>query len=227
MKKTLLFVGLGFVALAGLAPHAFAQGFVPLAPIPGLTDLSPTSVINSDTLANFFNNLYKYLIGLAATLAVIEIIWAGLDISFFHKDAASAISTDKGRIYNAIFGLVLVLSPALVFYIINPRILDLSLDLPPISPLAQTPASNPALPKVSSSQNAGILYACQKNDCTSAAQQCRKDAMNKNKVATQAPSVCANADGTIGPNSPDTNFDPPTCATGQVLSVDCITIDSD
>ncbi len=36
----------------------------------------------------------------------------------------------KGRISNAIFGLVLVLSPALVFSIINPSILNLSLDLP-------------------------------------------------------------------------------------------------
>ncbi len=140
MKRALLF-GLSFVAFVGLVPHVFAQGFVPLAPIPGLTDLSPTSAINSDTLASFFNNLYKYLIGIAATLAVVEIIWAGLDISFFHKDTASAISTDKGRIYNAIFGLVLVLSPALVFSIINPRILDLSLNLPPIKPLASTPAN--------------------------------------------------------------------------------------
>jgi len=129
MKKILIF---GFLAFLGFAPHVFAQGFTALAPIPGLTDISPTAVIDGSVLALFFNNLYKYLIGLAATLAVIEIIWAGLDISFFHKDAVSAIVDDKGRIYNAIFGLILVLSPYLVFYIINPSILNLSLNLPPI-----------------------------------------------------------------------------------------------
>jgi hypothetical protein len=109
------------------------SGFTALAPIPGLTDVQTTgSVLNGNTLALFFNNLYKYLIGLAATLAVIEIVWAGLDISFFHKDAVSAIVDDKGRIYNAVFGLILVLSPVLVFSIINPSILNLSLNLPPI-----------------------------------------------------------------------------------------------
>ena len=130
MKKILAF---GFLAFLGFAPHVFAQGFTALAPIPGLTDTSATSVIQSAGLASFFNNLYKYLIGLAATLAVIEIIWAGLDISFFHKDAVGAIVEDKGRIYNAIFGLILVLSPVLVFSIINPSILNLSLNLPPIN----------------------------------------------------------------------------------------------
>lgn len=115
----------------GTAPTG-ASGFTALAPIPGLTDAQTTSVLDGNALATFFNNLYKYLIGLAATLAVIEIIWAGLDISFFHKDAVSAIVDDKGRIYNAIFGLILVLSPYLVFSIINPSILNLSLNLPKI-----------------------------------------------------------------------------------------------
>lgn len=123
---------------SGAAPTGSSSGFTALAPIPGLTDTSATSVIQSAGLASFFNNLYKYLIGLAATLAVIEIIWAGLDISFFHKDAVGAIVEDKGRIYNAIFGLILVLSPVLVFSIINPSILSLSLNLPKID-LTVTP----------------------------------------------------------------------------------------
>ena len=107
------------------------SGFTALAPIPGLTDANTTSVINSTTLANFFNNLYKYLIGLAAVIAVIEIIWGGLEIST--KDSVSKQSDGKERITQAIFGLVLVLSPVLVFSIINPSILNLSLNLPPIN----------------------------------------------------------------------------------------------
>jgi len=140
MKKILLMVGISFLSLA---PYALAQsGFVPLAPIPGLTDISPTSVVNSSTLTNFFNNLYKYLIGLAAVIAVIQIIWAGLDIAYFHKDAVSVITDDKGKIYNAIFGLVLVLSPVLVFSIINPAILNLSLSLPELKTVSGGPAQN-------------------------------------------------------------------------------------
>jgi len=115
------------VVILGFAPHAFAEGFVALAPIPGLTE---GVVANSEGLANFFNNLYKYLIGLAAVLAVIEIIWGGLEIST--KDSVSKQSDGKERITQAVFGLVLVLSPVVVFSIINPSILNLSLNLEPL-----------------------------------------------------------------------------------------------
>ena len=129
MKKLILLSLAAFVPVVALAQ----SGFVPLAPIPGLTDQSALSVVNSEGLATFFNNLYKYLIGIAAAIAVVQIIWAGLDIAFFHKDAVSAITDDKGKIYNAIYGLILVLSPVLVFSIINPNILNLSLNLPPLN----------------------------------------------------------------------------------------------
>ncbi|MCR4276134.1 MAG: hypothetical protein NUV90_01990 [Candidatus Parcubacteria bacterium] len=115
---------------------ALAQGFVPLAPIPGLTEGATADTVG---LAAFFNNLYKFAIGIAAALAVIQIIWAGLDIAIFHKDAVSAITDDKGKIYNAVFGLVLVLSPVLVFSIINPSILNLSLNLPALNTTSGTP----------------------------------------------------------------------------------------
>src|SRR3989344_948959 len=122
MKKILLLL---CVLSLGFAPHVFAQGVVPLAPIPGLTE---GGAADSSNLALFFNNLYKFLIGLAAALAVIEIIWGGLEIST--KDSVSKQSDGRERITQAIFGLILVLSPVLVFSIINPSILNLSLNLP-------------------------------------------------------------------------------------------------
>lgn len=156
MKKLLLIAG---ASLLSFAPLALAQsGFVSLAPIPGLTDAANTSVVNSSSLANFFNNLYKYLIGLAAAIAVIQIIWAGLDIAYFHKDAVGTITDDKGKIYNALFGLVLVLSPVLVFSIINPSILNLSLNLPPLDTKSGgTPSA--VTPYVQESVRAGSLNA--------------------------------------------------------------------
>lgn len=134
---------MNFVAIVlflGFTPlYVFAQGFVPLAAIPGLTT---GEVANSGNLALFFNNLYKYLIGLAATLAIIQIIWGGISIAT-NQDDVSKIMDDKGKIYNAIFGLILVLSPVLVFSIINPNILNLSLNLPP---LGTTPPVRPSAP---------------------------------------------------------------------------------
>lgn len=131
MKKILL---AAFIVLfLGLAPHVFAQGFVPLAGIPGLTE---GGAADSGNLAVFFNNLYKFLIGLAAALAVIEIIWGGLEIS---TESVSKKTEGKERIQNAIFGLVLVLSPVLVFSIINPSILNLSLNLEPLKLKVKAP----------------------------------------------------------------------------------------
>jgi len=119
----------------GRAPQTAQQakggsGFTALAPIPGLTDNKTTSVVNSDTLATFFNNLYKYLIGLAAALAVIMIVWGGIE--YATQDVPFVKSKGKERITEALFGLVLILSPYLVFSIINPSILNLSLNLPPL-----------------------------------------------------------------------------------------------
>lgn len=113
------------------------SGFTALAPIPGLTDSSNTSVVNSSSLANFFNNLYKYLIGLAAVIAIIEIIWGGLEIST--QDSVSKHADGKEKIQQAIIGLILVLAPVIVFSIINPSILNLSLNLP-----ALNTATNPS-----------------------------------------------------------------------------------
>lgn len=128
MKKLIL---VALVLFLSVAPHVLAQGgFVPLAPIPGLTDQSSTSAVDQNTLANFFNNLYKYLVGLAAVLAVIEIIWGGLQIST--QDSVSKQGEGRERITQALLGLLLVLSPVIVFSIINPSILNLSLNLPEI-----------------------------------------------------------------------------------------------
>lgn len=126
--------------VALVAPHALADGFTPLVTngIPGLTDPTTAgSVINSASLAIFFNNLYKYLIGIAAALAIVEIIWSGIKIAT-NQDNVSTMLDYRGRIMQAIFGLVLVLAPVLVFSVINPSILDLSLNLPALNKLDTT-----------------------------------------------------------------------------------------
>ncbi len=167
MKKIILpsivflFLGLGLAAPLPLAAQqtpparsAAESGFVPLAPIPGLTSITDSgSAARSANLADFFNSLYKYLIGLAATLAIIQIIWGGINIAT-NQDDVSKIMDDKGKIYNAIFGLALVLSPVLVFSIINPNILNLSLNLPPIDLTVAPPVRPPSTPSTTTPQQA-------------------------------------------------------------------------
>ncbi|MGH7175654.1 MAG: pilin, partial [Minisyncoccia bacterium] len=143
-----------------------SSGFVPLAPIPGLT--SAQSNVTSSTIAGFLNNLYKYLIGIAAVLAVIVIIRGGLEIA---GESVTKKAEGRQHIQQAILGLVLVLAPALVFTIINPAILNLSLSLPPLSieaPGSGSAANNPA----PINQNIACSSANGQTDCSQAQQSC-------------------------------------------------------
>lgn len=93
--------------------------FIPLTQLPGIQDAA-----NSATLPAFLNQLYKICVGAGAVLAVIMIMIAGFE---FMTSRGSVASNQKAkeRIQNAILGLVLVLSPTIVFGIINPSILSL------------------------------------------------------------------------------------------------------
>lgn len=100
--------------------------FVPLTGLPALDGIR-----GADGLASFLNAVYKLCIGIAASLAIIQLIRAGWMImtntgSFMHNEKARSIIRDS------VFGLILVLSPAIVFGIIDPRILDLNLDFSPL-----------------------------------------------------------------------------------------------
>lgn len=219
-----LVFGVLFLFLA--SPHAFAagSGFVPLAHIPGLTDPSTTSVVNSASLAMFFNNLYRYLIGLAAIIAVVEIIWAGLDIAYYHKDAVAEITEDKGRIRNAVFGLVLVLSPAIVFGIINPSILNLSLDLPPLDTRSSSSgSSNPLQTTVSAGKgqlkNGDDFFICTPSDairqCVQAKTSCAGTCASG--FTSSSNLMCIKSDGSIGSTPSGTS-----CQTGETIVVHCL-----
>ncbi|MEO6536427.1 MAG: hypothetical protein ABIT47_01935 [Candidatus Paceibacterota bacterium] len=110
------------------AAAAPTDGFIPLNPIPGIIDAG-----NSPNLPAFFNGLYKICIGAAATIAVLQIMRAGF-LFMVNKGSVSGNEHAKSIITNSIIGLVLVLSPAIVFGIINPKILNLNLDVSVLKP---------------------------------------------------------------------------------------------
>ncbi|MBU6321186.1 MAG: hypothetical protein KGI78_00260 [Patescibacteria group bacterium] len=124
--------------------------FVPIAPVPGLDCLSidansgrciqsiPT---NTQGIAYFLNNLYVFAIGIAVTLAVLMIVWGGIEYALSSAEITKK-SEGKRRIQNALYGLVLVLAPAVVFAIINPAILNLDVNFPAL----QTPWQNGSAP---------------------------------------------------------------------------------
>ena len=106
--------------------------FCALAPIPGLNlDSSGNPIQPSEQgIATFLNNLYFFSIGIAVILAIGVIIYGGVEYAL--SEAITSKAAGKKRITQALFGLVLVLAPALVFSIINPEILKLDVAFEPL-----------------------------------------------------------------------------------------------
>jgi len=103
-------------------------GFVPLTSLPGIQNAA-----NATTLPVFLNEVYKICIGVAAVLAVLYIMYAGVEF-MTSRGSVSSNENAKKHIQNAILGLILVLSPTIVFGIINPDILHLDLDVSQLTP---------------------------------------------------------------------------------------------
>lgn len=125
---------------------AAAQGdqqFVPLLPsLPGIDTLQ-----QGDSLAVFLTQIYKICIGLAAVLAVLQLMRAG--VMYMGGDSITEKKEARNLIAVSIAGLLLVLAPVIVFSIINPKILNLDINVssiktevanmePPLNDLGQT-----------------------------------------------------------------------------------------
>jgi hypothetical protein len=145
-------------AAAASSPSPATSGsgnFVPLTNLPIFnTSAGLTTAIN---LSAFFNALYKYCIGIAATLAVLQIMRAG--IMYMGGDSITETKEARRLIASAVGGLVLVLSPYVIFSIINPNILSLNLgtDLSGLNPGASN-QSSPASATVSPAQPTSVDF---------------------------------------------------------------------
>lgn len=104
------------------------SGFVPLTSVPGIQEAA-----DSGDLSIFLNTVYKLCIGIAATLAVLQIVRGG--ITYMLGETSVVEKREAMHHINlAIFGLILVLSPAIIFGIINKDILDLKIDVGGLTP---------------------------------------------------------------------------------------------
>jgi hypothetical protein len=101
---------------------AYAQSdqFVPLTTLPGIKEAAA-----QNDLAPFLSELYKICIGLAAVLTVLQLMRAG--VMYMGGDSITEKAEARRLIGTSLAGLLLVLSPVIVFSIINPKILDLNI----------------------------------------------------------------------------------------------------
>lgn len=104
---------LPFMALAD------ATGFVPLVGIPYV------NTQDGGTLGDYVNGLYIAVISVAAILAVLMIIYAGVEYAL--SDVVTTKAKAKKRIQGAIVGLIIVVSAFLILNTINPSINKLTL----------------------------------------------------------------------------------------------------
>lgn len=114
--KKLLLVAL-FVALPTISLAA-GSGYKPLTGIPGISD--PDADFNT-----YINALYTLAIALAALLAVIKIIIAG--IKWMMTDVVTSKKDAKDDIWGATMGLLLILAAVLFLNIINSDLTAISL----------------------------------------------------------------------------------------------------
>lgn len=147
MKYSILFVSTLAILMIPLSLHAADTSFVPLTQVPAFTDVAGNS-----NLSGFFNSLYKYCIGIAAILAVLQLIRAG--IMYMSPDSIGEKSEAKNLIGLSLFGLLLVLSPVIVFSLIDPRILNLKLDLAPLHSGSSAPTQTNTGPQPPATQGA-------------------------------------------------------------------------
>lgn len=135
--KFKLFISvLAFFALFGAVN---AQEYIPLAPVPGVSE-------SGVSLGGYLTAAFNIGIGLASVLSVLMIVVAG--VQFIGGSASPSARKDaKERIQNAIFGLLIALSSWLIVYAINPQIINGVLGITPVStvlPVDTVPYSDDA-----------------------------------------------------------------------------------
>lgn len=111
-----------FLVLLLLPAVTLAQ-FRPLVGIPGISD--PSTDLNT-----YINILYALSISIAALLAVIKIIIAG--VKYMLSDVITSKQAAKSDIQGALIGLLVVISAVLILNVINPQLTQTNLFIAPV-----------------------------------------------------------------------------------------------
>jgi hypothetical protein len=97
-----------------------------LAPIPLGGKITDT-LDGEGIFQEYLPGIFKTVIAFAAVLATARIVWGG--ILYISTDAIQGKSEGKKYIMESIYGLVLISAAWLILYTINPKLVDIKLDL--------------------------------------------------------------------------------------------------
>ncbi len=104
--------------------------YTPLAGLPGLPEGQPIDTSQSCAFGNYLNIIFKAVIGICAVLALIMIVFGGIE--YMTGGTASEKSGGKDKILNAILGLVILLGSYALLNTLNPQLLNVCLNLKPV-----------------------------------------------------------------------------------------------
>ncbi len=88
-------------------------------------DAFGTKITETAKLGDFLAQAFQFGLAIAAALAVIMIVWGGVEIML--SESVTKKDDGKNRIKDAIWGLILALVSWLILYTINPDILNFKL----------------------------------------------------------------------------------------------------
>ena len=121
------------IIISCLALPSFASAYILLQKLPGLEGGGAAG----PGLTDYLNWLFRFMLAAAAFLAVVQIVVAGIQM-MVGGASESQITNAKGRIQDAIYGLLLALASWLILYTINPNLAQMNLTIPEVKIEAAT-----------------------------------------------------------------------------------------
>ena len=119
IKSPIIPLGISLLSLFVLSAVYAHAALLESSIVGGNSDISP---------GDYFNKIYRLMVGITGVLAVIMIVVGGLE---YIASAAnpSAKQSAKNRIWAAIGGLLLALSSYLILQTINPNLVNFNLNI--------------------------------------------------------------------------------------------------
>ncbi len=206
-----------FILLALLFPSTLfaAASYDLLAPILGTTTLT--------SLKDYLLLVFRAAIGLAGVLAVVMIVVCG--IKLMGNPSVSGKSEAKECIWNAIFGVILILGSWLLLNTINPLLLNNDIALVGIASaptaVVTTPTGNDPMPTISGYyyrfDSAGVIKNSPKYSTAATCDQLMKKAQSEGVTVTQTCFYIPKP-AEPGPSASETSTRTALCGNGSCLN---------